>query len=316
MSVPHLPDTRILQVCVIVDDLERAAEQYRRLLAVDVPSDVQITRAHDHTRATYHAEPMDARAAIVSFMLGSVAFELLQPLDEGSIWMDHLQSHGPSLHHIAFHVPRSAPAAAHFEDHGYAVTQQGLFTGRSGMYTYLATDQRLGVTVELLEHYEAGAPALPLPWPAERGLGSVDLMQVGLIVRDAQAAAQAYREVLDLPEAHWVQIRSDDDEHATFQGAPLATEAELAIFQLGQIQLEIFEPGPSPSAWRQFLDERGPGAHHIAFRVPDTQRVIEHFAAHNISRVQQGSSSDGRWTYTYFDTQATLGVMLEVLEAR
>jgi hypothetical protein len=55
---------------------------------------------------------MNARAKIVSFMTGTVAFELLQPLEAGSVWMDHLNKYGPSLHHVAFNVPRIAPAAA------------------------------------------------------------------------------------------------------------------------------------------------------------------------------------------------------------
>ncbi|WP_295815669.1 VOC family protein [uncultured Deinococcus sp.] len=316
MTSAAVPDTRILQVCVIVDDLDHAAAQYRALLGVDVPTDVQVTHAHDHTRATYHGQPMDARARIVSVMLGDVAFELLQPLDEGSVWMDHLRAHGPSVHHIAFHVPRSAPAAAHFQDHGYAVTQRGLFTGRTGMYTYLDTDARLGVTVELLEHYHGGNPPASPPFPPDRGLGSDELMQVGVVVADVHAAVRAYREVLGLPEPAWVEIRPDDDPHATYRGRPLTADAQLAIFQLGQVQLEVFQPGARDSAWRQFLDDHGPGAHHIAFRVPDTARVTDHLARHGTEVLQQGSSSDGRWRYTYYPTERDLGVVLEVLEAR
>ena len=72
-----IPDKSFFQICIIVDDLERYAENYLTILGFDVPSDVQITRAYDHTQATYYGKPMNARAKITSFLMGQVAFELL-----------------------------------------------------------------------------------------------------------------------------------------------------------------------------------------------------------------------------------------------
>ena len=100
-----LPDKTFFQICVIVDDLERYAENYRTILGFDVPHDVQITELYDHTQGTYYGKPLNARAKIVSWMMGKVAFEILQPLDEPSEWMDYLKKHGPGIHHVAFNVP-------------------------------------------------------------------------------------------------------------------------------------------------------------------------------------------------------------------
>lgn len=42
-----------------------------------------------------------------------------------------------------------------FAAHGFAVSQQGLFTGLPrGMYTYLTTEDAPGTTVELLENFD------------------------------------------------------------------------------------------------------------------------------------------------------------------
>jgi len=40
---------------------------------------------------------------------------------------------------------------------------------------------------------------------------------------------------------------------------------------LGSLSLELIEPVGGPSTWREFLDTRGEGVHHIAFHVPDTE---------------------------------------------
>ena len=314
MFESSIPDKRFFQVCVIVDDLERYAENYRTVFGFDVPHDVQITLAHEHTRATYHGGPMNARAKITSFTMGQVAFELLQPLDDGSVWMDHLRQHGPSLHHVALRVPRTAPAAACFADKGYTVTQQGLFTGRTGMYAYLDTDKDLGVTWELLEHYSDGSPSASSAFPADRGIGTDVVVQVGLITEDIAAMAARYREVLDLPEPSHQQTPGFEITEATFRGEPTDARAKLAFFDMGQAQLELIQPDHTPSVWRNDLNDKGDGPHHIAFRVQNTERAVAHLASHGIGVAQQGYYGDRSGMYTYMDSEASLGVIIELLE--
>ncbi len=309
-----LPDKTFFQICVIVDDLERYAENYRTILGFDVPHEVQITHLFDHTQATYYGKPMNSRAKIVAFMMGNIAFEILQPIDEPSEWMDYLKKHGSGIHHVAFNVPRTAPAAAYFADKGYQVTQQGLFTGRTGMYAYLDTNKDLGVTIELLEHYNNGShPASP-PFPSDKGIGTDVVCQVGMVVNDIQKTADRYRQVLDMPEPNWVQTPSYEIVETTFMGEPSEATAKLAFFNFGQAQLELIQPDSLPSVWRNYLNEKGDSVHHIAFQV-DTERAIEHFAKFGIGVAQQGLYGDRSGVYTYMDSEEKLGVIIELLES-
>ncbi|MEZ4668502.1 MAG: VOC family protein [Anaerolineae bacterium] len=314
MFATSLPDKTFFQICIIVDDIERYAENYRTILGFDVPDDYQITHAFDHTQATYYGQPMNARAKITSVRLGKIAFELLQPLDDGSVWMDYLKKHGPGLQHVAFNVPRTAPAAAFFADSGYHITQQGLFTGRTGMYAYLDTDKDLGVVFELLEHYNNGTHPPPPTFPAERGLGTDIVMQVGLVTNDIDAMAQRYRAVLGLPEPVWVQTPGYDITETRFYSEPSQATARLAFFDFGQAQLELIQPDNVPSVWRNYLNEKGESAHHIAFIVQDTQQAVAHFAKFGIGVAQQGYYGDRSGMYTYMDSEASLGVIFELLE--
>ena len=314
MFPESLPDKTLFQICVIVDDLERYAENYRRILGFEVPSEVQTTCDHKHTQATYFGYPMNARAKIVSWMLGGVAFELLQPLEDGSIWMDFLKQHGPGLHHLALHVPRTAPAAATFADKGYTVTQQGLFTGRTGMYAYLDTDKDLGVTWELLEHYSGGAHPAPRPFPTDQGIGTDVVIQVGLVVQDIAATVQRYREVLGLSAPDTQETPGYSITEATFRGQPTGATAKLAFFDFGQAQLELIQPDSTPSVWRNYLNDKGDSAHHIAFQVQSTEKAVAHFAQHGIGVAQQGLYGDRSGMYTYMDSEGQLGIIVELLE--
>ena len=309
-----LPDKRFFQICIIVDDLERYSENYRKILGFDVPTEVQITHDYAHTQATYYGKPMNARAKIVSFMMGQVAFELLQPLEEASIWMDYLKQYGCGIHHVAFNVPRIAPAAAFFADKGYQVTQQGLFTGRTGMYSYLDTDKDLGITIELLEHYHNGSHPTPRAFPGNKGIGSDVVIQVGLVTNDIAGMAQRYQDVFGLPSLNWQQTPGYQITEATFNGEPTEATAKLAFFDFGQAQLELIEPDQTSSVWRNDLNTNGDSSHHIALRVESTEKAVEHFAKYGIQVSQQGYYGDRSGMYTYIDSRDSFGVVIELLE--
>lgn len=304
----------LVQICVIVEDIDRTAAQYRAILGYDVPHEYQITQPYDHTKSTYQGNPSDVPAKFVSFMMGSVAFELLQPTGAPSVWMDYLKQHGEGIHHVTFNVPRTAAATAAFADHGYKVTQQGLFTGRRGMYTYVDTEKTLGVTIEFLEYYDGEPQPTVSSFPADKGIGTDLVCQIGLVVNDIEKSAARYRELLDLPEPRWVQTPGYDITEMTFMGEASEATAKLAFFDFGQVQVELIEPDMTPSVWRNYLNAKGDSAHHIAFQVKDTARAIDHFAQHGIGVAQQGLYGERNGMYTYMDSEAALGVIFELLE--
>ena len=315
MSTTGIDKKDFVQICVVVKDIERTTANYRKILGYDIPDNYQFTQPYNHTLTTYYGKPSDASAKMTSFMMGGVSFELLQPVDEASVWMDFLNQHGEGIHHVTFNVPRTAAATAAFADHGYKVTHQGLFTGRRGMYTYLNTDKDLGITIELLEYYGGEPqPRGAAPFPPDRGIGTDMVCQVGLVVNDIEHTAARYREVLDLPEPRWVQTPGYDITETTFRDEPSEATATLAFFDFGQMQLELIQPDKTPSVWRNYLNDKGESAHHIAFQVKDTQRVIDHFARQGIGVAQQGLYGDRSGMYTYMESEPALGIIIELLE--
>jgi catechol 2,3-dioxygenase-like lactoylglutathione lyase family enzyme len=309
-------DKKVLtQVCIIVRDVEASTARYAEILGIDMSPNFQTTRLHDHTHATYYGQPTDARAKLSALDIGHLQFELLQPLDPPSSWGDFLDQHGEGIHHVAFFVPKADVVAASFKEYGYTVTQQGLFTGQTGTYTYLDTDKDLAVVVELLEHF-GGSPELNgPPFPADKGLGTDIVCQVGIVVNDIERTARRYSEVLGLPLPPIIQTLGYSVSKTTYKGQPSEATAKLAFFSTGQVQIELIEPDDHPSTWRDFLDRNGEGAHHIAFQVADTQRAIDYLAQFGISVTQQGLYTDASGVYTYMDSQQQLGTTIELLES-
>jgi methylmalonyl-CoA/ethylmalonyl-CoA epimerase len=81
---------------------------------------------------------------------------------------------------------------------------------------------------------------------------------------------------------------------------------------MGQVSLELIEPVGGPSTWQEFLDEKGEGVHHIAFRIKGTEQVVAYLEGKGIDVVQQGYYTGGM--YTYVDSTSPLSVVLELLE--
>lgn len=314
MPAAGIPNKILTQVCIIVRDCEATAARFRDILGFNLPTEFQVTLLHDHTRATYYGQPTDARAKLIAVDMNNLQFELLEPLDAPSEWKDYLDRHGEGIHHVAFFVPKTEPAAQSLQDYGYVITQQGLFTGQTGMYTYLDTDKDLGVVVELLEHF-GGSPVIDTPpMPADRGLGTDRIMQVGIIVRDIDQTVRRFAEVLGIEPYSRQETLGYDVTQTVYNGQPSDARAKLAFFNTGQVHIELIEPDEQPSVWRDYLDRHGEGAQHIAMVVPNTQRATDYLAGFGITVAQQGLYSDRSGMYTYMDTDAQLGTTLELLE--
>jgi catechol 2,3-dioxygenase-like lactoylglutathione lyase family enzyme len=138
----------IVQIGIVVADLEAASRHYAGVFGLPLPP-IAETRSRDVTGITYRGRPTDGRARLAFFRMGQVAVELIEPLDGPSTWRDHLETHGPGVHHIAFQVPSMDQALAHLSAHRIEVVQQASF--RSGRYAYLDSRETLSVMLELLE---------------------------------------------------------------------------------------------------------------------------------------------------------------------
>jgi catechol 2,3-dioxygenase-like lactoylglutathione lyase family enzyme len=146
----------------------------------------------------------------------------------------------------------------------------------------------------------------------EQALGTERVTQVGMIVRNIEATARAWSEILGqpMPEIHL----TDPVEltQAEYKGQPTSARAKLAFFHLGQVDLELIEPVGGPSTWTDQLEQHGDSLHHIAFEVNGMPQRVAYLDSLGLPVVQRGEYSGGR--YAYVDSGTQLGCILELLE--
>jgi len=140
-----------------------------------------------------------------------------------------------------------------------------------------------------------------------------NMTQVGVIVDDIEKAAQAWSNFLGMDEVPHISVAEGHESRPTvFRGNPSNATARLAFFQLDNITIELIEPLEGSSTWREFLEEHGPGIHHIAFNVDNMEHSVQLFGEVGIKEVQHGGWGTGE--YAYMDASGSLELIIELLE--
>ena len=98
----------------------------------------------------------------------------------------------------------------------------------------------------------------------------------------------------------------------SYRGEATDGSFRQAFFSWGGTEVEIIEPGPEPSSWREFLERNGPGIHHLGFTVASLDDTAAELEAAGMPTQQHGSFPEGR--YLYADSSARMGTMIELLE--
>jgi methylmalonyl-CoA/ethylmalonyl-CoA epimerase len=142
-------------------------------------------------------------------------------------------------------------------------------------------------------------------------LDSSAVVQIGLIVKDAEKTASAFAEVFGIPMPAIVMIADDAFAKTNYHGQPSTAKGKAAFFDLGPVQMELIEPIGAPSTWEEFLRTHGEGIHHIAFRTKRMADAQNFLAAKGMETVQQGGWDGGQ--YAYVDCSKQLGTVLELL---
>ena len=143
-------------------------------------------------------------------------------------------------------------------------------------------------------------------------LGTDRIVQVGIVVADVEATARAWSQTLGLPMP---EIRITDEfafAQTEYEGAPTSARARMAFLNVGQVDIELLEPLAVPSTWNDQLRQHGPSMHHLAFEIAGMSEKGAYLDSQGLKLIQRGEFEGGR--YAYFDSQARLGAILELLE--
>ena len=132
------------------------------------------------------------------------------------------------------------------------------------------------------------------------------LHHVCVVVRDIDAAQAFYESVGIGPWIDYPPLGEYTDLTVPDPDGFRALKYRYAW--IGEQQWQLCEPGPGDTPQRRFLEERGEGVFHVGFEVPDADAAERATAAAPLMRGRRENGSG----FTYFDTAAQAGVILEI----
>ena len=107
------------------------------------------------------------------------------------------------------------------------------------------------------------------------------LIQIGVVVRDIDEVTKRLSSLGIGPFEP--TSPPPGAEGLFFHEKPLNIELRQLCTKIGDIELELIQPGQEDSPWKDFLDTKGEGIQHLGFKVNNLEDVIH-------TLIEQGAS--------------------------
>ena len=133
--------------------------------------------------------------------------------------------------------------------------------------------------------------------------------QEAFVVRDLDEAMRAFTDTIGCPK--WATFPVFGAPYR-YRGRDIESSVALAFGRSGKVQIELIQPVDGEGLTHDFLAEFGPGAHHLAYLVDDTDAEVDRAQADGIECVMSGYI--GTLSFAYLDTFDRLGVYTELVE--
>ena len=128
-----------------------------------------------------------------------------------------------------------------------------------------------------------------------------DLDHIGIAVEDLEAEVERYRRAFGVEPIHRERVAS--------QGV------EEILFAIGTSYVQLLHPlGPDTPVGRH-LRSRGPGVHHVAYRVDDLVETLERLRAEDVRLIDERPRPGSRGTTIAFVHPRSMGgVLVELVQ--
>jgi methylmalonyl-CoA/ethylmalonyl-CoA epimerase len=124
---------------------------------------------------------------------------------------------------------------------------------------------------------------------------------VGIAVEDLDAAVERYRRTLGVDVAHRERVED--------QGV------EEVLFAAGNSFIQLLGSLGPDTPVGTFLARRGPGLHHVAYRVDDLETALDHLRAQGIRLIDEHGRPGSRGTTIAFIHPKSMdGVLIELVQ--
>ncbi len=121
---------------------------------------------------------------------------------------------------------------------------------------------------------------------------------IGIAVENLQAAIEYWENVIGL-KCYNIEEVADQ-------------KVKTAFLKIGEVKIELLEATSEDSPIAKFIEKKGPGVHHIAFAVEDTDQALNEAKEKGVRLIDEHSRKGAEELMIGFlHPKSTLGVLTE-----
>lgn len=129
------------------------------------------------------------------------------------------------------------------------------------------------------------------------------IAHIGIAVENVENALKQYRDVFGMKL----------EEISEF----LPQKVKIAFLKIGDVKIELLEAISGDSAIKKFIEKKGVGIHHIAFKVENIEKAIEQLKSNGYTMIDEKPREGAHNTkIAFLHPKSTGGVLMELVESR
>lgn len=123
---------------------------------------------------------------------------------------------------------------------------------------------------------------------------------LGIAVKDLGQAAQVY-EALGLHVERVIEVPEQ--------------KVRVAVIPVGESTIELVQPTSEESTVATFLQQKGPGMHHLALEVPDIRAALGELESRDVRLIDRTPRQGAEGKIAFLHPKSTGRVLIELVEA-
>lgn len=139
------------------------------------------------------------------------------------------------------------------------------------------------------------------------------MVQIGVVVPDLEKTTRALADLFGIDSFRFVKWPNRPNSKYYYRGVRRPIRISQAFVQLGAVELELIQPvAGRRNAYKEFLEQKGGGIHHVLFEVPNIDQALRLLAKSGITVLQAGTGIRPGTRWALLDTKDELGFLVEL----
>ena len=270
----------VIGLCMIVKDIYQTVESFWKILGIG-PWRIFSSGFPHIPDLEYYGRASRATFKVARTRLGSLEYELIQPLDGDSVYKDWLNQHGEGYHHLKFVADNIADVKKEMARLGFPSIQSGYSSqAPKNQFSIFDTSKALRCIWAIYDN-QSDIPIGAIPYPkdpSEKSPARIkikDAPQVALVVKDLQNTIENYWNILGIGPWELRDWGSLVLPERLYHGRQTWVKEKMGHAFTEDLDLEMFAFVEGESIYQDWIDEHGEGIHHIKLRVDDLDEVTD-----------------------------------------